>query len=425
MFSGISGCPEGMELVAVPEASHNAAMNGRKKVVALIFPPHSSYSRGLTEGVIDRHFKERDWMIVELPRYVIGQSPLPERRFRLDGAIVWAEPRDQYVLELVGLGVPVVNCGMEWGGRPGVMRVHLRHEDLHDEVIRHFTALGLRRAVTLGHELKQRPATLAVLKSFVKLATKAGLEASMSELGGTESPSASPRRLLEYEEETELAAWLTALPKPIGVYCCGDHMGYLVSEVARHLRLRVPEDLAIIGTGGNIVGSLAHPPLSSVAGPAREIGRVAAEQLACWLARGERPTPAVAVPGATLIQRESTVGKAGQVALEAVRRHLAENAAHGVLLSELVALSGISVKTLVQQYEEAYGIKPRDEIHVLRVAEAKRLLQESQHSVAEIASLCGFSSQASFYNYFHRHEGRSPSDFRPKPERNHTPQPTP
>ena len=73
-----------------------------------------------------------------------------------------------------------------------------------------------------------------------------------------------------------------------------------------------------------------------------EIGRVAAEHLAHWLARGERPIPAVAVPGATLIQRESTVGKAGQVALEAVRRHLAENAARGVLLSELVALSGSS-----------------------------------------------------------------------------------
>ena len=387
-------------------------MDRRKKVVALIFPPHSAYSRGLTEGVIDRHFTARDWQIVELPRYEIGQSPLPERKFQLDGAIVWAEPRDSYVLELVKRGVPVVNCGMEWDATDRVMRVHLSYEDLHQEALRHFGALGLRRAVILGHSLHQRPATNEVLQSFVKLATQAGLEASMWDIGGSESPGVSPRRLLEFEEETELAAFLAALARPIAVYCCGDHIGRLVIEVASHLGLRIPEDLAVLGIGGNIVCSMADPPLSSVAGPAREIGRVAAEQLAKWLAQGHPPAAELTVPGATLIQRESTVGRAGQAALEAVRRFIAEHAVRGVALSELVALSGLSVKTLVRQYEGAYGVKPLDEIHTLRLAEAKRLLQATPHSVAAIANHCGFTSQASFYNYFQRHEGSAPSQLR-------------
>jgi len=34
--------------------------------------------------------------------------------------------------------------------------------------------------------------------------------------------------------------------------------------------------------------------------------------------------------------------------------------------------------------------------------------------VAEIATACGFTSQASFYNYFLRHTAISPSDFRGK-----------
>lgn len=389
-------------------------MNRQKFTVALIFPTHSSYSRGLTEGVVDRHFKERDWLIVELPRYLIGQSPLPERKFRLDGAIVWAEPRDQYVHDLLKRGVPVVNCGMEWGNTQGVMRIHLNYDDLHHEAIRHFKALGLNRAVILGHSLDQRPATLDVLQGFVKLATKTGMEASLWDIGGAESPSVSPRRLLEFEDETELADYLMKLTKPIGVYCCGDHIGCIVIEIARHLGLRVPEDLAVLGIGGNIVGSFADPPLSSVAGPAREIGLAAAENLARWLAEGSRPTAEIVVPGATLIQRESTMGKAGQTALEAVRRYIAEHAIRGVSLSELVNLSGLSVKTLVHYYEQAYGVKPLDEVHNLRMAAAKNLLQQSQLSVAEIASHCGFTSQASFYNYFLRHDGHSPSQCRPK-----------
>jgi LacI family transcriptional regulator len=384
----------------------------RKQVVALIFPANSAYSRGLTEGVIDRHFEMRDWLIVELPRYRIGDSPLPERRFHIDGAIVWAEPRDRYLLELLEQRVPVVNCGMEWGDTEGVMRVHLRQEDLHAEVIRHFVALGLRRAVVLGHLLEQRPATRGVLQSFVQLAEAAGLEAAMWDIGGTESPSASPRRLLEYEEEAELAAYLAGLPKPVGVYCCGDHIGYLVSEVARHLGLRVPQELAIVGIGANTICCLSHPPLSSVAGPARELGRVAAEQLARWFATGQRPAADVVVPGAILTERESTVGKSGQVVLEGIRRYLHEHAARGLQLNDLASFAKLSGKTLVRQYEEAYGINPLEEAQQLRLAEAKRLLAEPHAVVAEVAAACGFSSQAALYNYFKRHTGVGPSEFR-------------
>lgn len=386
-------------------------MTHRKPVVALILPANSAYSRELTEGVIDRHLRARDWLIIDLPRYEIGQSPLPARRFHLDGVITWAEPRDSFVLELVGSGVPVVNCGMEWGGLDGVMRVHTRHEDLHQEVIRHFTALGLRHAVILSHNLAHRPATAGVLQSFVKLATHAGLEARMWDVGGVDSPSTSPRRVLEYADETELAAFLTELPKPAGIYCTGDHMGFLVSLVARHAGLRVPQDLAIMGLGGNTIAALADPPLTSVATPARKIGFAAAEQLARWLDAGRRPAEEIVVPGAVLTLRESTVGLSGQVELEALRRLIAERAATGMDLGELVRQSKLSAKTLVRRYEEAFGIKPLDEIQQLRIAEAKRLLT-TELPVAEVAARCGFTSQAGLYNYFKRHTGVAPSDFR-------------
>lgn len=386
-----------------------------KPVVALIFPSNSAYSRGLTEGVIDRHFRERDWTIIELPRHSIGTSPLPERPFRLNGAITWAEPRDRFVQDLITQRVPVVNCGMEWGDSPGVMRVHLRQEALHATVIRHFQTLGLRQAVALGHQLDQRPATRAVLASFVKMADAAGIKAWMWDIGGAESPSASPRRLLEFREETELASYLTNLPKPIGVYCCGDHIGYLVGEVANHIGVKVPKDLAIIGIGANTVGSLAHPPLSSVASPAREIGRVAADQLALWLATGTRPANEITVEGAELIERESTVGRSGRAVLEGLRRFIHERAAQGVTLGELAAFARLSPKTLVRHYVEMFGCAPLVEAQQLRVAEARRLLACKDVSVAEAAHRCGFSSPAAFYNYFKRHDGSSPSEHRAPP----------
>jgi AraC family transcriptional regulator len=75
-------------------------------------------------------------------------------------------------------------------------------------------------------------------------------------------------------------------------------------------------------------------------------------------------------------------------------------------------LSGVSSKTLVRRYEEAYGIDPTEEIRRLRLDQAKRMLRETDQPIAEIAALCGFSSQAGFYNYFMRHTRTCPSEFR-------------
>lgn len=386
-------------------------MKKSKPVIALIFPANSHYSRELTDGVIDDHFLHNEWTLIELPRYLIGDSPLPLKKYRLDGAIVWAEPRDQYVSELIDRGIPIINCGMEWRDQPQVMRVHMIREDLHTLAIQHFRSIGLRRVVAFGHRLEQRPATLDFLKCFVTLAQQAGLDATIWDIGGQDSPSINPRRLLEYQDETEMAAFLRDLPKPSGIFCCGDHMGYLVCAVAKQAGLSIPEDLAIIGFGGNTASILSDPPLSSVLGPGRDIGRIAAEQLRLWLKKGKRPQATILVPGGRLIERESSVGKSGQALMEKMRRFIQEHAVNGISLQELAQAAHLSVKTFVRQYETAFGIHPLAEAQKLRIDTAKQLLASHECTVAEVATRCGFSSQAAFYNYFKRHDGSSPSDW--------------
>jgi len=98
--------------------------------------------------------------------------------------------------------------------------------------------------------------------------------------------------------------------------------------------------------------------------------------------------------------------------LESVRGFIEERAVKGLGMGELQEVSGLSAKTLTAQYAAAFGIKPLDEALHLRIAEAKRLLEENGLPITEIAARCGFSSQAGFYNYFKRHTGISPSDFR-------------
>jgi LacI family transcriptional regulator len=380
-----------------------------KKTIALIFPVNVGYSQMLTAGVIERHVELRNWNFINLPRHTAGVSPLPEGNFPIDGAIVWCEPRDVFVRELAQRGIPVINCGMEWADEPGVVRVSPHIDDVNQMIITHFQSLGLKRLVILGHGLSTRPATQGVLQAMADIAQDMGMDAVVRDIGGEKGPGADPRRLLCYAEETHLQKLLRSLPTPSGIYCSGDYMGHLVCSVASYCGFRVPEDFAIMGGGGEVIGELSHPPLTSVLAPMRAIGRRAVDLMVEWISTGHIAESQVIVRGADLIERESTVGKSGRTVLAAIRRYIEENAIKGISINELVERSQLSAKTFNREYWNAFGIKPLDEVNQLRIAQARRLLMENKYSIGEVARRCGFSSQAAFYNYFSRHTGMKPS----------------
>jgi LacI family transcriptional regulator len=330
----------------------------------------------------------------------------------VDGLIVWAEARDRWVHDFVSRGVPVVSCGMEWQGVEGVTSIHMNFPEIQQRVIDHFHDLGMRRVVAIGHRLSERPMTARIMNSFVALARQSGMEGRLWELGGEDSPSVMPRRLLATGQETELEQFLKSLPKPVGIHCFGDHLGFIVCEVAAGAGLKVPDDLVIVGFGDNQVASFSNPPMTSVSGDGRAIGRAAADCMAAWLRTGRQPFQDMTVDGTVLIARESSVGKSGSVVIEAVQRFIRSQARRGLTLGELVAMSGLSVKTLVSQYRQAYGMEPTEAIHQCRLAEARRLLEDPGKSLSEVAIECGFSSSAAFTNYFKRHAGCPPKEGR-------------
>jgi LacI family transcriptional regulator len=388
--------------------SHHS-MPQTKKTIALIFPVNVGYSQLLTAGVIERHLELRNWNFINLPRQTPGVNPLPEGNFPIDGAIVWSEPRDLYVKELVRRGIPVINCGMEWANEPGVVRVSPHIDDVNQKIITHFQLLGLNRLVILGHGLSARPGTHSVLQAMADIAQGMGMDALVRDIGGEIGPGADPRRLLCYTEEPQLQKLLQSLPTPSAIYCTGDYMGHLVCSVASHCGFRVPDDFAIMGGGGEVIGELSHPPLSSVLAPMRAIGRKAVDLMVEWISKGHLSESHVIVRGADLIERESTVGKSGRTMLAAIHRYIEKHAITGISINELVERSQLSAKTFNREYYNAFGIKPLDEVNQLRIAHARRLLIENKCTIGEVAQRCGFSSQAAFYNYFTRHTGMKPS----------------
>ena len=81
-------------------------------------------------------------------------------------------------------------------------------------------------------------------------------------------------------------------------------------------------------------------------------------------------------------------------------------------IGELAEALGLSWRRLERLFLRQLGTSPQRTYLVRRLDHAHRLLQETRHSVMEIALACGFGSASSFTRAFRRHHGLTPSALR-------------
>lgn len=383
-----------------------------KKTVALIMPPVPSYSRALMEGVSQSHSSSRSWHLIDLPHWKVGCSPLPVRHDRFDGAIIWADRRDTWIDKLAYKGVKMVNCGSDWIGAHEVVSVYVDRKIVCKTLVDHICSIGLRQLIIVGHLISRRPGMHRFIDEVAEQAETSGMEVAIWELEGRHNPEDAPRRLLEADREHKLRAMLLKIPKPTAVFCENDHIGVLVCRVAKLSGIRIPEDLAVVGYGNNLISQFSDPPLTSMSPPGQLIGKVAAEVLGKWFSDNTGRPSDVVVHNAEIEIRESTLGRSGDVAMERVRRFIRHNEHQGISLATLATIAGISTRTLIAKYRTAYGVEPLDDLRLRRVNRAKNYLANTDLPINVIANKCGFLSQANFYNYFLRHTGMNPTNYR-------------
>ena len=95
-------------------------------------------------------------------------------------------------------------------------------------------------------------------------------------------------------------------------------------------------------------------------------------------------------------------------ALEWLRRHSAEQ----ITMDQLVAYMGYSRSRFFSLFKSHTGQSPIDWLTQFRIDSAKRLLAETDSSVARIAKSCGFADPAFFARAFRRRAGSSPTELR-------------
>jgi len=211
-----------------------------------------------------------------------------------------------------------------------------------------------------------------------------------------------------------LEQWVETWEPPIGVLVTIDLYCRHLIETCRAKGLKVPQDVAIVGTSNEpAICSSPYPSLTSIDLDFELIGYRAASKLDAMM-NGKKSSQTVEYsPPKGLMPRQSTDVLAAEDPVVAnALRFISENGKERIQVKDVASAVSIARRTLERKFRESLDRSIADEISRLRIERAKRLLVETDDSFKALAIDLGFRNADHFYKVFLRVEGITPSKYR-------------
>jgi LacI family transcriptional regulator len=304
--------------------------------------------------------------------------------------------------------IPLVNV---WQNSPvkDVASVFSNNYETGAIAAEHLLGRGLRRFGFLGHNRDK--ADIQQLDGYTETLKSEGYQSTIFKFN---------RSVIEGNAEgweefiLQLRKWIKGLQPPVGIHATSDiNCRYLI-EICKSLELKIPHDLAIVGSGNEpLICSSPYPSLTSIDKNFEEVGYQAAMLLDEMMKSGKRSKEAKYCQPQGIVPRQSTDSYASdhpKVAL--ALRYIAESANRRIKVNDVVNAVATNRRTLERNFREFTGRTISHEISRMRIERAKRLMTESDHSFKELAAELGYRNSDHFYKSFLRAEGQTPSSFR-------------
>ena len=218
-----------------------------------------------------------------------------------------------------------------------------------------------------------------------------------------------------WEREMDaVARWISRLSKPAGIMACDDFRALQLLAACRLADVAVPEQVAVIGVGGDDVScELASPPLSSVILNAWRMGYEAAALLD-RLMHGEPPAlqqSLIAPLGIVTRQSTDVTAIADPMVAEAMR-FIREHASEGINVADLLRHLSVSRTALQDHFRKGLGASIHQVILDARIARVKELLAETTLSLQDIADRTAFTHFEYMSTVFKQRTGSTPAMYR-------------
>lgn len=372
--------------------------------IGLVMTHTLHFYRQILRGVKAFAVERPDWVFSPIApdKRAIGLA----RPLRCNGylAHVFTRPLAQ---ALLALRKPVVNVAGVLSDLP-FPHVMVDHAEVGRQAARHLLERGVRQFGFVGypgHEF-----SVERERGFREVVVSAGF-----------SVSAYHQRSQHVQEPTgmwnwnkPLIHWLDELPKPMGILASNDVQGSQVSEYCRQLRLRVPDEIAIVGVDDDdLLCELSRPSLSSVALPGERIGYEAAVLLDKWLL-GTSPGKSVVVlpPAGVSVRQSSDLLAVPDARVSAAMRFIHEHADQPIRVPDVLREVPIARRDLERRFRKWLQRSISEEILRAHLERSRKLLLHTDLSLAEVALKSGFHDGRQLSIVYRRETGSTPSAFR-------------
>lgn len=382
-------------------------MMEKRRKVALLVETSNAYGRELLHGV-RAWMRENSLWSVFLAEHGRGDAP-PSwlGSWRGDGIIARIENRriERAVratrLPVVDLSAAMLMKGIPWLETDDKAIGRLAAE--------HFLERGFRNLAFCGESRFNWSRWRE--ESFSSHIRQKGMSLSVFNPGSTGRAGAGR----DWEsDQRQLTLWIRSLPKPVGIFACYDIRAMDVMEACRRSGHRVPDEVAVLGVDNDeLLCDLADPPLSSVIPDVRRTGYAAAGLLD-RLMRGERVKAGCTLfaPLGVATRQSTDVVAVEDPQVSMAVRYIREHACGGMGVEDLLGQVSLSRRVLEYRFRKLLGRSPHEQILRVRMDRAKRLLAETDLTLAEVAERTGFVHVEYLSVVFKREVGIPPGRYR-------------
>ena len=203
---------------------------------------------------------------------------------------------------------------------------------------------------------------------------------------------------------------------PLGVVFPADELCHAVSAICRADGWKIPEELAMIGTGNDLlICNASVPTLSSIDRGAWKCGYESAKLLNGLMQGKKFQLEPLLIPPKELVVRNSTdLHAVSDPRVARALSHMVRQSSEKLSVSEIAQFVGVGRQTLERGFQTHLGRTINEELIRLRISKLKRLLVESEDSIKELSARVGFGTTANMFPMFKRHTGMTPKEYREK-----------
>ena len=242
-------------------------------------------------------------------------------------------------------------------------------------------------------------------QSFQNHAEACGVNSSLISIKKSDQQSWKATKLI--------SEWLKTIPKPCGILACNDKAGLEVIQAAQILKLRVPDDVAVIGVDNDhLICESSAVSLSSIDLKAANTGRAAAVQLGIMLGNLDKNTLPPVNQASYVVRQSSQNTDHSQLIFQKALDRIKSQPLTKLSVSALAKACGVSRRSLERAFVKCNAESPASLIRQSRSKAIIALIQEQSSSLESIAEQAGFSDAAGLSNFVKRLTGKNPGAFR-------------